>query len=337
MKNWSEEDESGICTATNDYKDVARVASYLDINYYTVNFEKEYWDRVFSYFLEEYKKGRTPNPDVMCNTEIKFNAFLDYAMNLDADYIAMGHYARVREEGGEYFLLRGKDKNKDQSYFLARITQKALSKTIFPIGDLEKSEVRDIAIKNNLATANKKDSTGICFIGERDFDNFLDKYLLSEEGEIKTVDGKIIGKHKGLIHYTYGQRRGIGIGGVGSGEPWFVAGKDISDNVLYVAQGENHKSLFTKSLIISDMSWITKEKKTPFKCTAKFRYRQEDISVSVNKINSKFNITFDKPVKAVTPGQIAVLYDEEICLGGGIIETAEPLYQKFKFLYPEQI
>lgn len=336
MKNWDEEDESGICTATEDYKDVSRVASQLDIPYYTVNFEKEYWDRVFSYFLEEYRNGRTPNPDVMCNTEIKFNAFLDYAMQLDTDYIAMGHYARVKEKNGKFYLLRGKDRNKDQSYFLSRITQKALSKTLFPIGEIEKEEVRKIAIDNNLATANKKDSTGICFIGERDFDNFLDKYLLATEGDMVTVEGKKIGRHKGLIHYTYGQRRGIGIGGVGSGEPWFVAGKDVEKNILYVAQGENHKSLTTKSLYATDMRWIADEYKMPFKCSAKFRYRQEDIPVTVDKVGDRLHIVFDNPVKAITPGQVAVLYDGDICLGGAIIETAETSYKEYQFLYPKK-
>lgn len=334
MKNWSEENDDGVCTSTEDYKDVSKVAAAINIPYYTVNFEKEYWDNVFSYFLEEYKNGRTPNPDVMCNTEIKFNAFLNYAMKLKTDYIAMGHYARVKKINGKYYLLRGKDRNKDQSYFLSRITQEALSKTIFPIGDMEKSLVRKIAIENNLKTATKKDSTGICFIGERNFDNFLNQYIISREGEIQTVDGKVIGKHKGLIHYTYGQRRGIGIGGVGNGEPWFVAGKNIEKNILYVVQGENNIALFTKSLYATDMKWITDIHKDPFKCTAKFRYRQNDIPVEVYSDGNGIKIIFDEPVKAVTPGQVAVLYDGDICLGGAIIKTAETLDEKYQFLYP---
>lgn len=338
MKNWNEEDETGVCTATEDYEDVSRVASQLGIPYYTVNFEKEYWDRVFSYFLKEYRAGRTPNPDVMCNQEIKFNAFLDYALKLEADYIAMGHYARVKEEDGKFYLVRGKDNNKDQTYFLSRIGQKALSKALFPIGDIEKSEVRRIAEENNLATAKKKDSTGVCFIGERDFDAFLDKYLLSKPGIIMTVDGKEIGNHHGLIHYTYGQRRGIGIGGVGSGEPWFVCGKSLKKNILYVAQGENHESLFTKSLIADDMFWTLDQPSTmPLKCTAKFRYRQEDIPVTVYDMgNSRIKIIFDNPVKAITPGQVAVLYDGEVCLGSGIINSAEPVNSKYRFLYESE-
>ncbi|MDO5062918.1 MAG: tRNA 2-thiouridine(34) synthase MnmA [Peptostreptococcaceae bacterium] len=335
MKNWDEKDESGVCTATEDYLDVGRVASQLDIPYYTINFEKEYWDRVFTYFLKEYNAGRTPNPDVMCNTEIKFNAFLDYALKLEGDYIAMGHYARVEQRGDQFFLLRGADKSKDQSYFLSRIGQRALSRTIFPIGNIPKDQVRELAKKHDLATAYKKDSTGICFIGERDFDLFLDKYLLAKKGEIHSVDGKKLGEHQGLIHYTYGQRRGIGIGGVGTGEPWFVVGKNLKKNILYVAQGENHKSLFTKSLIADDMIWILGEpSELPLRCTAKFRYRQEDIPVTVKaQRDGKLKIEYDYPVKAVTPGQVAVLYDGEVCLGGAIIQSAEPIDPKYRFLY----
>ncbi len=335
MKNWDEKDEGGVCTATEDYLDVGRVASQLDIPYYTINFEKEYWDRVFTYFLKEYHAGRTPNPDVMCNTEIKFNAFLDYALKLEGDYIAMGHYARVEKRGDKFYLLRGVDHNKDQTYFLSRIGQRALSRTIFPIGALPKSRVREIAQANHLATANKKDSTGICFIGERDFDLFLDKYLLAKKGEIRSVDGQLLGEHSGLIHYTYGQRRGIGIGGVGTGEPWFVVGKGLKENILYVAQGDKHESLFTKSLIADEMIWTLDEpSELPLKCTAKFRYRQEDIPVTVTDAGEgKLKITYDYPVKAITPGQVAVLYNGEICLGGAIIQSAEPVNPKYRFLY----
>lgn len=335
MKNWDETDESGVCTATEDYLDVGRVASQLGIPYYTINFEKEYWDRVFSYFLREYNAGRTPNPDVMCNTEIKFNAFLDYALKLEGDYIAMGHYAQVEKRGDKYFLLRGADASKDQSYFLSRIGQRALSRTIFPIGDIPKVEVREIAEKNQLATAHKKDSTGVCFIGERDFDLFLDKYLLAKKGVIMSVDGQKLGEHHGLIHYTYGQRRGIGIGGVGTGEPWFVVGKSLAKNILYVAQGDNHESLFTQSLIADEMIWTLDEPSVlPLKCTAKFRYRQEDITVTVYDAgDGKLKIQYDHPVKAVTPGQVAVLYDKEVCLGGAIIQSAEPVNPKYQYLY----
>ncbi|NLJ97803.1 MAG: tRNA 2-thiouridine(34) synthase MnmA [Tissierellia bacterium] len=335
MKNWDEKDESGVCTATEDSEDARRVASQLDIPYYSINFEKEYWDRVFTYFLDEYKKGRTPNPDVMCNQEIKFNAFLDYALKLDADYIAMGHYAQVEERDGNYYLLRGKDKNKDQSYFLSRIGQKALSRTIFPIGHLDKKEVRTLAQEHNLYTATKKDSTGICFIGERNFDEFLDKYLLSKEGDIVDVDGDRIGQHSGLIHYTLGQRRGIGIGGIGTGEPWFVAGKDLKKNILYVAQGEDHPALFSTSLIGESPSWILeKAPDMPLRCTAKFRYRQKDIPVMVDILDDgNIHIKYDNPSKAVTPGQAAVLYQGEVCLGGCIIKSIEPLDEKYSYIH----
>lgn len=335
MKNWDEKDESGVCTATEDSEDARRVASQLDIPYYSINFEKEYWDRVFTYFLDEYKKGRTPNPDVMCNQEIKFNAFLDYALKLDADYIAMGHYAQVEERDGNYYLLRGKDKNKDQSYFLSRIGQKALSRTIFPIGHLDKKEVRTLAQEHNLYTATKKDSTGICFIGERNFDEFLDKYLLSKEGDIVDVDGDKIGQHSGLIHYTLGQRRGIGIGGIGTGEPWFVAGKDLKKNILYVAQGEDHPALFSTSLIGESPSWILeKAPDMPLRCTAKFRYRQKDIPVMVDILDDgNIHIKYDNPSKAVTPGQAAVLYQGEVCLGGCIIKSTEPLDEKYSYIH----
>lgn len=334
MKNWDEKFDDGACTATEDANDARNVASQLGIPFYTINFEKEYWDRVFTYFLDEYKKGRTPNPDVMCNQEIKFNAFLDYALGLEADYIAMGHYAQVKEENGKYFLLRGKDQGKDQSYFLSRIDQAALSKTLFPIGHLKKEKVRQIAEEHNLYTAKKKDSTGICFIGERNFDEFLDRYLLSKEGDIVDVNGGVLGKHKGLIHYTIGQRRGIGIGGIGTGEPWFVAGKDLRKNILYVAQGAKHPALYSTSLIGEDTKWILGEApKTPFKCTAKFRYRQADIPVTVQLLeNGELHIEYDYPVKAVTPGQAAVLYDGDVCLGNCIIKSTESLDEKYSFL-----
>ena len=336
MKNWDEKSEGGECTATVDSDDARRVADQLDIPYYTVNFEKEYWDRVFTYFLDEYKKGRTPNPDVMCNQEIKFNSFLDYAMSLNADYIAMGHYCQVEEREDGFHLLRGEDNNKDQSYFLSRIGQEALSKTLFPIGHLDKDEVRRLAEDNNLYTAKKKDSTGICFIGERDFDEFLDKYLLTKEGPMIDVDGNEIGTHSGLIHYTLGQRKGLGIGGIGTGEPWFVAGKNLKKNILYVAQGENHPALFSSSMIGESPSWILeREPEMPIKCTAKFRYRQKDIPVTVDMKDGKIHIKYDDPVKAVTPGQAAVLYDGEVCMGGSIIKSIEPLEKQYSYLNAE--
>ncbi len=333
MKNWDERDEDGECTATADAEDARRVAGQLNIPFYTINFEKEYWDKVFTYFLDEYKKGRTPNPDVMCNQEIKFNAFLNYALKLEADYIAMGHYAQVekREEG--YYLLRGKDRNKDQSYFLSRIGQTALSKVIFPVGHLEKKEVRQLAEEHGLYTANKRDSTGICFIGERNFNEFLDRYLLTKEGDIIDTEGNKIGKHTGLIHYTLGQRKGIGIGGIGTGEPWFVVGKDLKNNILYVAQGKNHPALYSISLIGESPVWILGyPPNMPLKCTAKFRYRQPDIPVTVDILkDGNLHIKYDKPVKAVTPGQVAVLYQDEVCLGGSIIQSTEPLDKRYSY------
>lgn len=324
MKNWDEEDEDGNCTATVDYEDVIMVCNQIGIPYYSVNFTKEYWDRVFTYFLDEYKRGRTPNPDVMCNKEIKFKAFLDYALKAGADYIATGHYAQVDYSEDEYRLIRGNDVGKDQTYFLCMLGQKELSKTMFPIGHLNKKEVREIALKADLETAKKKDSTGICFIGERNFNEFLSNYLPAKKGEIRTLEGIVIGKHDGLMYYTLGQRRGLGIGGtdVGTGEPWFVVNKDLEKNILYVAQGENHPALYSYGLEASEVHWVSEnEKPKTFKCTAKFRYRQKDqgVTVIVNEDN-KCTVIFDEPQKAVTPGQAVVFYNGEICLGGGIID-----------------
>lgn len=322
MKNWDEPDENGICTATIDYEDVQVVCDQIGIPYYTVNFEKEYWDRVFTYFLEEYKKGRTPNPDVMCNKEIKFKAFLEYALKIGADYIATGHYCQVDFKDGEYRLLRGIDSNKDQSYFLCELNQFQLSKTIFPIGKIVKDEVRTIAKENHLKTAKKKDSTGICFIGERNFGKFLSKYLPAKSGKICDLEGKVKGKHVGLMHYTLGQRKGLGIGGSGTGEPWFVVDKDLKNNILYVVQGESHPALYSYGLYASEMNWISKGSNPPiFKCTAKFRYRQadQDVKVEILKDNS-CKVIFDKPQKAITPGQAVVFYQGEVCLGGATID-----------------
>ncbi len=322
MKNWDEKDDAGVCTAEKDYEDVRRVSSQLEIPYYTVNFTKEYWDRVFSYFLDEYKKGRTPNPDVMCNKEIKFKAFLDHALMLGADYIATGHYARVDYINGEFKLLRGVDNNKDQTYFLCTLGQYQLSKSMFPIGHLKKSEVRGIAEREGLITADKKDSTGVCFIGERDFDKFLDNFLPAQSGNIMSLDGKIVGKHTGLMHYTLGQRKGLGIGGIGTGEPWFVVDKDLEKNILYVVQGDKHPMLYSSGLMASDLYWVSdRPKPKKFNCTAKFRYRQPDNEVEVYLTDdNKCKVMFKKPQKAVTPGQAVVFYDGEECLGGGMID-----------------
>ncbi|GIO44758.1 tRNA 2-thiouridine(34) synthase MnmA [Paenibacillus apis] len=330
MKNWDDTDEFGNCTAESDAEDVRRVCEQIDIPYYTVNFEREYYDKVFAYFLEEYKRGRTPNPDVMCNREIKFGEFLNKALDLGADYVATGHYARVIDEGGIYKLLRGVDSNKDQTYFLNALNQTQLSKAMFPIGHLPKPEVRRIAEEAGLYTAKKKDSTGVCFIGERNFREFLSHYLPAKSGEmIDIVTGEVKGRHDGLMYYTLGQRQGLGIGGSGNGEPWFVAEKDLDRNILYVVQGDKHPSLYSTGLIASDINWIAGADHMPadtFKCTAKFRYRQPDQGVTVSKReDGTLYVQFDQPQKAITPGQAVVFYDGEVCLGGGIIEAAEKL------------
>lgn len=324
MKNWDETDDYGYCTSSEDYKDVRRVCDVIDIPYYTVNFEKEYWDKVFTYFLEEYKKGRTPNPDVMCNKEIKFKAFLEYALKLGGDYLATGHYAQIDYYNGEYRLLKGIDGNKDQTYFLNTLGQYQLSKTMFPIGHLEKKEVRYIAEKYKLATAKKKDSTGICFIGERNFKEFLSRYLPAQPGEIRDISGNIKGQHDGLMYYTLGQRKGLGIGGSGSGEPWFVADKDLKNNILYIVQGEKHPALYSYGLLASNLSWVSdRPTATTFDATAKFRYRQRDQEVRVFMTSdSHCKVIFKKPQKAITPGQAVVFYGGEVCLGGGIIDKA---------------
>ena len=327
MKNWDDTDENGVCTATEDYKDVALVANKIGVPYYSINFEKEYWDKVFSYFLEEYKSGRTPNPDVMCNKEIKFKAFLDYAMSLGADYVATGHYARVRrDEDGTTHLLRGVDSNKDQTYFLNQLSQDQLSRVMFPLGEMDKSEVRKIAEEADLATARKKDSTGICFIGEKNFKEFLMNYLPAQPGQMVTEDGDVMGQHDGLMYYTIGQRKGLGIGGNGtSNEPWFVIGKNLETNELIVGQGFTHPHLYATHLTASQFSFTTtQELPETFDCTAKFRYRQTDVKVTVdwNKEDNTAVVTFDEPARAITPGQAIVFYDGDVCLGGGLIDKA---------------
>lgn len=319
MKNWDDKDETGSCTADTDYDDVRRVCDQIDIPYYAVNFEREYWDRVFVYFLEEYKNGRTPNPDVMCNKEIKFKAFLEKAMQLDADFLATGHYAQIGKEADLFTLLRGKDTNKDQSYFLYTLGQSQLEKTLFPIGHLTKGEVREIALQADLATARKKDSTGICFIGEKDFKEFLSRYLPAQPGEMRTLDGELKGYHDGLMYHTLGQRKGLGIGG--AGEPWFVVGKDLSSNTLLVAQGQDHPALYTEGLRALDLSWVSgNPPESTFECTAKFRYRQPDQDVTVHVSGTVAEVEFHKKQRAITPGQAVVFYQGPVCLGGGTIE-----------------
>lgn len=322
MKNWDEEDENGVCMADEDYKDVVSVAEQLGIPYYSINFVKEYWERVFEYFLSEYRLARTPNPDVMCNKEIKFKAFLEYAEKLGADYIATGHYARlIEDENGQKIMLKGVDDNKDQTYFLSGLTQKQLEKVLFPLGDYKKSEIREIAQKYDLKTANKKDSTGICFIGERNFNEFLSKYIPAQKGNIVDINGKKLGIHNGLMYYTIGQRKGIGLGNSkdGTGEPYFVVDKKLETNELVVAQGDD-KLLYSKALIANNFNFINSIE-FPFECGVKFRYRQKDVKAVITKINDEeYRIDFEEPQRAVTLGQIAVIYNGDICLGGGIID-----------------
>ncbi len=328
MKNWDDTDEFGNCTAEDDAEDVRRVCEQIGIPYYTVNFEKEYFDKVFAYFLDEYKRGRTPNPDVMCNREIKFGEFLNKALDLGADYVATGHYARVVEQDGQFTLLRGVDNNKDQTYFLNALNQQQLSRAMFPIGHLPKPEVRRIAAEANLYTAKKKDSTGVCFIGERNFREFLSHYLPARSGDMVDIaTGEVKGKHDGLMYYTLGQRQGLGIGGSGNGQPWFVAEKDLERNILYVVQGDAHPSMYSTGLIASGINWIdgsTPAVGTTVKCTAKFRYRQPDQGVTLTwQEDGQVHVQFDVQQKAITPGQAVVFYDGDVCLGGGTIEVAE--------------
>ena len=328
MKNWDDTDDSGVCTATDDYEDVKRVADQIGIPYYSINFEKEYWHRVFEYFLNEYKKGRTPNPDVMCNSQIKFKSFLEFALNLDADYIAMGHYAKTfKDKNGITHMMRPKDGNKDQTYFLSQLNQEQISRVLFPLANLTKPQVREIALKSGLATAKKKDSTGICFIGERNFRKFLSEFLPAQAGDMITPDGNVVGHHAGLMYYTIGQRSGLGLGSTKeSTAPWFVVGKDLQKNQLIVQQGYDSKLLYATELEASDMSFFTGQPEHDFEihCTAKFRYRQPDVGVTVSydAANNKAKVYFDEPARAVTPGQALVLYQGEECLGGGNIDCA---------------
>jgi len=327
MKNWEDNDPDGHCPAIHDSLDAMHVCDRIGINFDAVNFAETYWQRVFRYFLDEYRKGRTPNPDVLCNKEIKFRAFLDYALDQGADKIATGHYARVEERKGRYYLLKGCDPNKDQSYFLYLLDQRQLSKSVFPLGQLHKTQVRNIALQAGFANHAKKDSTGICFIGERKFNEFINRYLPERPGEIRTPDNLPVGTHNGLMFYTIGQRKGIGIGGRqdNDGEPWYVAAKQIEDNVLIVVQGEHHPLLYSHSLLAKSLHWIsTAPDKLPFRCQAKTRYRQADQPCTVTAIDKDTcSVTFDQPQRAVTPGQSIVFYDQDICLGGGIIDQID--------------
>lgn len=324
MKNWEDDDDSEYCSSRQDFLDAAAVADVIGIDIEAVNFAKEYKERVFADFLREYSAGRTPNPDVLCNAEIKFRAFLDYAMGLGADWIATGHYARVCRENGRTELLRGVDPGKDQSYFLHRLTQEQIARVLFPVGGLLKTEVRRIAAQIGLPNAKKKDSTGICFIGERPFREFLSRYLPTHPGPIKDPEGRVLGEHIGLSFYTLGQRKGIGVGGVhdSTGEPWFVAKKDLKTNTLWVCQGHNHPWLLSHELDAVHPSWISGEAPDPSEpVTVKTRYRQPDGPCRIARVSPEgFTLEFDEPQWAATPGQSAVLYQGEVCLGGGFID-----------------
>ena len=335
MKNWEEDDGTEYCTAMADLADAQAVADKIGIKLHTANFAMEYWDRVFEHFLAEYSAGRTPNPDILCNKEVKFKAFLDYALTLGADYIATGHYARrgFSDETGKAPLLRGLDNNKDQSYFLHAVAGDKIAKTLFPVGELEKPEVRRIAEQYDLATAKKKDSTGICFIGERRFKDFLQQYLPAQKGDIYTDDGKKIGTHDGLMYYTLGQRGGIGIGGVKDRDeaPWFVLHKDLDNNRLIVGQGHDHPMLQSTELTAYKLDWVVDAPTQLFtaqgyRCTAKTRYRQPDQACTVfalDETGDTIKVVFDEPQRAVTPGQSCVFYQDDICLGGGVIQTID--------------
>jgi tRNA-specific 2-thiouridylase len=325
MKNWEDDDDEEYCSSREDLIDAVAVADVIGIPIEAVNFAKEYKERVFAYFLREYEAGRTPNPDILCNSEIKFKAFLDHAMRLGADAIAMGHYAQVREADGLFQLLKAADASKDQSYFLHRLNQAQLSKAMFPIGHLLKSEVREIARKHGLANHAKRDSTGICFIGERPFREFLNRYLPTQPGAMVTPEGKVVGSHQGLAFYTIGQRQGLGIGGgkEGSGEPWFVSGKDMVNNKLVVVQGHDHPALLSSRLDALDMHWIGGHAPDIARgYAAKTRYRQHDAACRITSLaEAHASFAFDEAQWAVTPGQSVVVYDGAVCLGGGIIES----------------
>lgn len=324
MKNWDEDDGTEYCTAKQDLADAQQVCETLGIKLHTANFAAEYWDNVFEHFLEEYKAGRTPNPDILCNREIKFKVFLEYAQMLGAELIATGHYANTREQNGQTLLCKGLDNNKDQSYFLHAVGSEEFAQTLFPIGQLPKPKVREIAEQQNLITHNKKDSTGICFIGERRFKDFLEQYLPAQPGEIQTPEGKVLGEHSGLMYHTIGQRQGLGIGGVAGQkeEPWYVAQKDLNRNVLIVVQGANHPLMLAQNLCASQAHWINPLESNEIQCSAKVRYRQPDQQCTVKINNQHLDVSFAKPQRAITPGQSVVFYQDDVCLGGAVIERA---------------
>lgn len=331
MKNWEEQDENGVCNSSKEYADVISVCEKLDLPYYSVEFVKEYRENVFSHFVEEYKAGHTPNPDILCNREIKFKVFFEKALELGADFLATGHYCQTAKIEGENRLLKGLDKNKDQSYFLYTNKDQILEKVLFPIGGLEKSEVREIANKYDLSTAEKKDSTGICFIGERNFKNFLSNYIDFKEGDFVTLSGEVVGRHTGLSFYTLGQRKGLGLGG--PGEPWYVVAKDIENNKVIVERGEFHPAMYCDELTATELSFVGGEfdLELPFKCKAKVRYRQQDQDCQIVSFDGdELKVIFDVPQRAVTPRQSIVFYTEinghSVCLGGALIKDPGPSY-----------
>lgn len=328
MKNWEEDDDAEYCAAAEDLKDAQAVADQLGVRLHTVNFSAEYWDRVFEYFLTEYRAGRTPNPDIMCNREIKFRAFLDHALTLGAQWIATGHYARITRSAHEIQLRKGKDPQKDQSYFLCALNEQQLERAMFPLGDLEKTEVRARAARAGLVTHAKKDSTGICFIGERKFKDFLQRFLPAQPGEIVDEHGKVIGEHQGLMFYTLGQRHGLGIGGLttASEEPWYVAAKDLENNRLTAVQGHDHPLMLADQLTASQVNWINGPPDIPCACTAKVRYRQSPQDCIIEQLETEtVTVRFKTPQRAVTPGQAVVFYEDDRCLGGAIIDKAASL------------
>ncbi len=322
MKNWEEDDEEDYCAAAEDLAIAEEVARILDLSLLTVNFSSEYWDRVFEHFLYEYRVGRTPNPDVLCNREIKFKAFLDYALAQGADKIATGHYADVHQCHGSAYLGKAADQDKDQTYFLYAIGQYALAHSLFPLSTLTKPEVRELARKHNLPNYNRKDSTGICFIGERRFREFLARYLPAKPGEIKQLDGSVVGQHQGLMYYTIGQRQGLGIGG--PGEPWFVVGKDLENNILLVVKGKNHPELYHSSLIADELHWVSATPPgLPLSCTARIRHRQQEQKCHLSEYeDGKIKVDFEQPQRAIAAGQSVVFYQNDLCLGGGVITQA---------------
>ena len=320
MNNWEEKDDRGVCTSQKDWDDVRRVCDVIDIPYYSVNFAREYKERVFAHFLEEYQKCRTPNPDVLCNREIKFNVFLNFAETLGAEKLVTGHFANLGRQGDKVTLLRAKDENKDQTYFLYMLGQRALSRACFPVGGLLKSEVREIARKQGLPTSEKKDSTGVCFIGERDFRAFLKTYLPAQGGDMVDESGRVVGHHEGLMYYTLGQRRGLGIGGGGNGQRWFVIEKDVKHNRLIVSQGEDDR-LYTPRAEASEVTWISGEAPgTEIECMVRLRHRQPLQKCRIQISGEKVHMEFDRPQRAVTPGQSAVFYQGDVCLGGAIVD-----------------